>query len=58
MTAMHQTQIENLVGEIESLKPKLEHLEDAVLALELDRSELESQIEAERVSTHFYLHDR
>jgi len=55
---MHQTQIENLVGEIESLKPQLEHLEDAILALELDRSELESQIEAERVSTHFYLHDR
>lgn len=50
---MHQTQIETLVGEVESLKLELERLEEVVLALELNRSELESQIEAERVSTHF-----
>jgi hypothetical protein len=53
--AMYQTEKAKQAGELQARKLELKSSEEAVLVLKSESAALGSQIEVERVSTHFYL---
>ena len=54
LMAMHQTEKAKQARELQARIHELKSLEETVVALKSESAALESQIEVDRVSTHFY----
>ena len=55
LMAMHQTEKAKQARELQARRLELKSSEETVVALKSESAALESQIEVDRVSTHFYL---